>query len=239
MAYEKWCREVEEVKRKHEEVRKITKKRRSKTLRLLMQEKKKLKGELRAEYKIETRAKLEELKAQVLEEEKNTYFRKLKKNCEEMRKNGKFSSAGFWKVKKKMERKKSEGQHAVRNMKGELVTSNEEILRAYEKYYEDLLTKTNEKTKLEENKETVQKVEEKFNKIMKKASEQEPIDVEREVIEKVVTGLKKKKARDVEGWNNEMMIYGGEEMILSLLSMINMVMRRYDLPNQWLHMIMK
>ena len=239
VVYEKWCQEIEEVKKKHEEVRKITKKRRSKTLRLLMQEKKKLKCELKAEYKVEIRTKLEELKAQVLEEEKNTYFRKLKKNCEEMRKNGKFSSAGFWKVKKKMESKKSESQHAVRNMKGELVTSNEEILRAYEKYYEDLLTKTNERTKLEENKEIVQKVEDKFNKIMKKASEQEPIQVDRDVIEKVVTGLKKKKARDVEGWNNEMMIHGGEEMILSLMGMVNMVMRKYEIPNQWFYMFIK
>ena len=52
----------------------------------------------------EAKAKLEELKMNVIEEEQETYYRKLRKNCEEIRKGGKFNSAGFWKVKRKMER---------------------------------------------------------------------------------------------------------------------------------------
>ena len=197
--YMKWCKEVEEIKAKHEEIRKISTKRRSKTMRLLMQEKKKVKERLRAGAKEEDMVRLKELKEQMLDERQQAYFRKLKKNCEEIRKDGKFNSAGFWKVKKRMERRKDEGQHAVRNKKGELVTSNEEILKAYEEHYEDLLTKTNRKTKMEENKDAVTKVNTKFDKIMQAAYEQEPITITEETMERIVNGLKKRKARDNEG----------------------------------------
>ena len=105
-AYENWCKKIGEIRTKYEVVRKITRKRRSKTLRLLMQQKKILKEQLQINHTAENKAKLEELKLKVIEEEQETYYRKLRKNCEEMRKGGKFSCAGFWKVKKKMERRK-------------------------------------------------------------------------------------------------------------------------------------
>lgn len=238
-AYEQWCKEIAEVKAKYEEVRKITKKRRSKTMRLLMDQKKIVKNQLNTNYTAETKAKLEELKAKVIEEEQEAYYRKLRKNCEEIRKEGKFSSAGFWKVKRKMERRKAVSQHAVRNKNGELVTSNQEILKAYEEHYKNLLTKTNERTKLEENRQTVEKVEKKFAEIMTRAAEQDPLEISEEVVERKVKGLKKRKARDNEGWNNEMIIYGGKEMVKSVTKMANTVMCKYEIPTPWLHMIIK
>ena len=45
--YKKWCAEVEEVKTKHEVIRKTTTKRRSKTMRLLIQEKKRVKDQMK------------------------------------------------------------------------------------------------------------------------------------------------------------------------------------------------
>ena len=104
---------------------------------------------------------------------------------------------------------------------------------------EDLLTKTNDRTKLEENRETVEKVEKKFEEIMKRAAEQDPITISEETVERTVQGLKKRKARDNEGWNNEMMINGGKEMIKSLTKMVNIVMCKYEVPIPWLHMIIK
>ena len=198
-----------------------------------------MKDQLQANATPEAKAKFEELKLKVIEEEQEAYYRKLRKNCDEIRKDGKFSSAGFWKVKRKMERRKAEAQHAVKNLSGELVTSNQEILKAYEEYYRDLLTKTNERTKLEENKVTVNKVEEKFTEIMQKAMEQDPLEISEEVVEKIVSGLKKRKAHDMEGWNNEMIINGGKEMITSLAKMVNTVMGKYEVPMPWLYMMIK
>ena len=69
----------------------------------------------------------------------DTYYRRLKKTCDEIKKNGRFNSSGFWKVKKRMERKKTEAMHAVMNKEGKLVTNQEEILEAYADYYKELL----------------------------------------------------------------------------------------------------
>ena len=128
--YRNWCKEVDEVKSKHEQMRKITKKRRSKTMRLLMNEKKDIKKKMRENKTEENTARLQELKKEMKAEEEDTYYRRLKKNCDEIKKNGRFNSAGFWKVKKRMERKKDEGNHAVLNKEGKMVTTNEEILKA-------------------------------------------------------------------------------------------------------------
>ena len=66
-AYENWCKKIGEIKTKYEVVRKITRKRRSKTLRLLMQQKKILKEQLQINHTAENKAKLEELKLKVIE----------------------------------------------------------------------------------------------------------------------------------------------------------------------------
>ena len=124
--YEKWCKEVEKVKKKHEQEREIKKKRSSKTSRKLMKEKKEVKRKLR-EGDEKAKEKLDTLKEQILNEENEGYYRRLKKTSEEISQNGKLNSGGFWKVKKRMERKKEEMPHAVRNKEGKLVTEHEEI----------------------------------------------------------------------------------------------------------------
>ena len=123
-AYNKWWTEVEEAKTKNEQIRKLTKKRRSKTMRLLMKEK-----SLRLKASEREMLKLNELKEQMLNEEHESYYRKLMKTCEELSKNG---SGNFLKVKKRIERKKAEGVHAVRNKDGKLVTDNDGILTCYQ-----------------------------------------------------------------------------------------------------------
>ena len=237
--YKKWCAEVEEVKTKHEVIRKTTTKRRSKTMRLLIQEKKRVKDQMKINGQEKDMEQLKRLKEQMMEEEKETYWRKLQKNCEEIRKNGKFDSGGFWKVKKRMECKKDEAAHAVKNLKGELVTTTEEIKEAYADYFEDLLTKTNKRTELVENKDVVQRVQVKFNEIMEKARKQKPSVIGEDLMEEVVNGLKKKKAKDNEGWKNEMIIDGGKEMVASLTKMTNTVMEQYEIPEPWEHMTIK
>ena len=218
----------------------MTKKRKTKTMRLLMKEKKELKGNMRKEGNNATKMeKLQTLKKRILDEDAENYYRRLQKTCNDITKDGKFNSGKFWEVKKKMDRKKEDKPHAVRNNKGELVTENGEILNAYKDYFEDLLTITNKKTKLEENKETVEKVEKEFNEIVERGRMQEPIKTSTELVEAVVKGLKKKKARDIYGWNNEMLKDGGIEMIESLRKMADAVQMKCETPNPWNYMIIK
>ena len=134
-----------------------------------MKEKKELKRKLNeTENGLE---KLNELKEKVQMEEHESYYRKLKKNCEEISKDGKFNSGGFWRLKKKMNRRK-ETVHAVEDSEGNLITDHKGIIDRYGEYFEDLLTTTNKKTKLPENQEVVHEVEKKFQMMMEEAAKQ-------------------------------------------------------------------
>ena len=183
--------------------------------------------------------RLNKIKEEVIQEENERNYRRLKKVCEEIKKNGKIDGGSFWEVKKKLERRKEENMCAVKNMKGKLVTTKEEICDAYKEYYEDLLTVTSKRTKTDENKELMRKVETKFNKIMEKGEKQQPLQITRNDIENTVKKLKRKKAKDSKGWNNEMVIEGGEEMIKSLEMMMQRTLNEEVTPAQWNEMIIK
>ena len=236
--YDEWEKLVIETRKDNETIRKTNSKRKSKTMRLLMKEKKKLKEEMKTEEGEKDMTYLNELKEKIITEEQESYYRKLKKNCEEIRKDGKFNSGGFWKLKKRMNRKK-EGIHAIEDKDGKLLTENNEIINRYGEYYEELLTTTNKKTKLPENQETVRKVEEKFEKMMAEARKQPAKKTEEGLVEKVVKGIKTGKARDSKDWNNEMIKDGGPEMKLSIQKMADTVKERYEVPNQWNSMMVR
>ena len=61
---------------------------------------------------------------------------------------------------------------------------------------------------------------------------QEPIQIEGGDIEKVIKTLKRKKAGDQEGWINEMIIEGGEEMVKSLRILFNRIVKEIKLLQQ-------
>ena len=71
--YEKWERKVMEIRKKNETTRKITDKRVSKSMRLLLKEKKNIKRELAEEKTEEKMEKLNRKKEQVLREEEESY----------------------------------------------------------------------------------------------------------------------------------------------------------------------
>ena len=69
---------------------------------------------------------------------------------------------------------------------------------------------TEEEKRIENNRE------EGMEKIRLKAKEQEPVKLRKELIREVVKRLKGRKAADCEGWSNELIIEGREEIIQSL-----------------------
>ena len=63
--------------------------------------------------------------------------------------------------------------------------------------------------------------------------------VKKREIRKVIAKLKKKKAKDIDGWRNEFMIEGGEEMVESLQKVINIAYKKLNPPRKWDDMIIK
>ena len=49
----------------------------------------------------------------------------------------------------------------------------------------------------------------------------------------IVSKLKTKKSGDRSGWNNEMIKWGGKEMIKSLTNIFNIVLKTQKIPREW------
>ena len=82
-------------------------------------------------------------------------------------------------------------------------------------------------------------IEDLFQKVMILAEKQEITYTTTEEIEEGIDKLKKKKCRDGSGWNNEMIINGGQEMLLSLQKIFNKLEEERLVPGQWNEVIVK
>ena len=78
-----------------------------------------------------------------------------------------------------------------------------------------------------------------FDRIVNIANNKETIFTTREEIGKAISQLKRKKCKDRTGWNNEMILDTGDDMIDSLLAMINKMEEERISPQQWSEMKIK
>ena len=54
-----------------------------------------------------------------------------------------------------------------------------------------------------------------------------------EEIQAAVKEMKRKKCKDKTGWNNEIVLETGEEMLECLLALINKMEEKREVPNDW------
>ena len=143
----------------------------------------------------------------------------------------------FWEVRKKLEPKKEEKLSTIKNKDGKLIKYQKDMVEEYKSFYNTLFKKTNTSTM------TGKKEEEKIKKQMKtvreNAAKQKPMRITKTDIQTAVKKLKKKKATDVEGWKNEMVMEGGEEMKESIRRMFNQICEKNEKPERWERMKMK
>ena len=133
------------------------------------------------------------------------------KTVESVKQDGGVDSNTFWEVRKRIMGKKSEEKHAIRDENGEIKTDEIEIKTVYERYFCKLL---GEKSRCEgkQGKETEEMVERIINSMETVAKCRKSKPVDGEVVKQVIGKLKKRKSSDREGWRNEMIQMGGEEM---------------------------
>ena len=91
------------------------------------------------------------------------------KTVESIKQDGGVDSNAFWKVRKKILGKKTEGKHAIKDEDGEIQTEEREIKTVYERYFSKLL---GEKSRCEgeQGKETEEMVERMINSMEMMAS---------------------------------------------------------------------
>lgn len=121
--------------------------------------------------------------------------------------------------------------------KGEKQEDKEKILEIFKKYYEELYSKAEPET--EEEKRNEERINNKLERIIEEGRKQKPIIYTWEEVKKITTKLKRKKAKDSRGWNNEMIIEGGEEMVKSITTMCNRIAEENVIPREWEDMVVK
>ena len=150
-----------------------------------------------------------------------------KKIIEEISKHGGIKNGGFWNVRKKLEPKKIEPVCTIKNSEGKMIKEENEIKREYQNFYQNLLKVKKTESSIEE------KVEKVVDQIIKLGERDKVKIIDEEEMDKVIKELKLGKASDIQGWCNEMLKWGGEDMKKSLRSMLNEVLKTKCIPTEW------
>ena len=107
----------------------------------------------------------------------------------------------------------------------------------YKEYYKKLLTPRKPVDDEETRNEAV--IDQAIKNLQMISKQTAPRETSKnEIIEEIKT-LKLKKAKDSTGWQNEQLVYGGEEMALSLQKIFTMVDFQKQIPESWEHMWIK
>ena len=201
-----------------------TKKKKNKTTQRLMKVKRHLK---RNKTSALSKTKRKFLNKHFYEEKCQKYAKEITRAVEELRRDGGgLKEESFWEFKRKLNGSKKEITTSMEDENGKMITEKEGI----KKVYKDIYRKLFENPKEIEDEERV-KIQ--MEEIERKAKEQSPMEITSSTIKAVIKKLKKKKAGDLEGWTNEMIIEGGDEMIKSLEILFKMIHQTTKIPTQW------
>ena len=174
----------------------------------------------------------------IMNEQKQQRASKIVATVDRLRKDGGgFSETTFWEFKRSLEKKKVEPVSAMRNEEGERKESKAEIIEIYERFYTKMFEKKVACSEDERNNES--RINRKLEEITTEAKEQLPLKISQEKIRKQISKLKNKKAKDSDGWKNEMIKYGGEEMMVSIWKMTRKILNENEVPAQWERMTIK
>ena len=138
---------------------------------------------------------------------------------------------------KKIKGRKTEIATALRNEKGELVEEPEELLEIYKHFYLELLAGKPMETA---HGQEIENLVNKFVEVLERRAKQEGIEpFTKEEYEAVKKEIKNGKAPDIEGWRYELVKNAGPDLENSILFMINDLLTNFQVPLEWLEMVIK
>ena len=173
-----------------------------------------------------------------IEKEKKIQFRKkIGKVVDKLRSSRGINGPDMWEVMKQLKRRNNTPPSAIKNKKGEILEEPDKIKERYLEHFVELLQPPDATTDQGRNQEELINLV--FEQIMEMA-EKEPtmLTTESEIAE-AKKELKRKKCKDGNGWNNEILLDGGEEMDKSLLKLFNRIEVDRKLPDDWKEVIIK
>ena len=237
--YGEWKQEINKMVEKHST--KVRKHNKRKNIKELIKAKRNLRMESKEatkeeRYKIVTKIKI--IDEEIKKEDQKQFLGKIEKVVTRLKGKNGINIPNMWEVVKQIKGRKEEPQTAIKSKDGKVTIEDpEEIKDRYLEHFSDILQNKQATTDKEKKQEEL--INMVFEEIMNTAREMETLLTTREEICVAIDELKRKKCKDRTGWNNEIVLETGEDMIDSLLAMMNrMEMERWT-PKQWSEMKVK
>ena len=236
--YRRWKEEVTKIVEDNKSIVKSFNPR--KTIRILIKRKKMLKKKAKKSNKNDRAkvvAQIKEVEKEITQERNEQFRNKINKVVAKLQSSNGINGPNMWEVLKKVKRKKEEPAVAIKSKEGKILEEPEDIKTRYLEHFGDLLKQPEPNNEEERRQEEI--VECTFKKVLAEAEEKETIFTTLEEVQDAMKFLKKKKSKDGSGWNNEVIMNGGEEMVKSLHKIFNKMEKERVVPEQWNQVIIK
>ena len=216
----------------------VKKKNPRKSIRILIKAKKEIKKKIKMKRenlskadKFRMIARMKMLDNEIKEESFRQNKQKLDKVVSRLRGRNGVNIPSMWDIVKRIKRKNEEPPTAIKSKEGEIIEDPEKIRERYLEHFGDILKNVPAETEAEKAQEDF--IEEAFSRIMSLSKNKETRLTTMEEIQAAVKEMKRKKCKDKTGWNNEIVLETGEEMLECLLALINKMEERREVPKDW------
>ena len=236
VGYENWKRKVEEIKERNSTT--VKQRNPRKKIKELVRTKRRLK-ELAKKSSSRTNC-IQKIKMvnEKIEEERGMQFKnKIDKVVERLRSKHGINGPNMWKVVQSVKRKKDEPATAIKDKEGNILEEPEKIKERYLEHFSEILKPVEAVSEEEKLQEELINIA--FKNIMEKAKQQSTYLTKDEEVEIAVKELKRKKCKDAGGWVNELLIFGGDEMLKSLRILFNRMETERKTPKEWSEVMIK
>ena len=240
-SYSLWSNKVMEITDRHS-TQKKSKKKESKTNRLLIRSKHRVTKQLKQKYIHKHTLNILKKRKQLIQEHidnerRQESKRRVEATVKSVKENGGVDSATFWEVKKRLMRTTTNEIAAIMDEDGVKQEGEAEIKEVYKRYFSKLLATKPAVT--EEEKRWEKSVEGTIGKMENICKHSPAQSASTEMIKEVVKKLDVKKAKDTQNWSNEMVVRGGNEMIKSLKRIFDTIDNTMEVPADWNRMAIR
>ena len=236
--YSEWKKEIDGIIERNSTLPKKRNKR--KDLKMLIKAKRNLKREAKLasteeRYRIIGRIKM--VDKAIKKEDQKQHKNKIEKVVNKLKSKNGLNIPNMWEIVKKMRKKKEEPRTAVKSKEGVILEEPEQIKARYLEHFSEILK--NKPAITDKQKKQEKMIDIAFERIITMANNKETVLTTREELVTAVNQLKRKKCKDKTGWNNEIILETGEDMLDSLLLMMNKMEKERWTPEQWSEMKIK
>ena len=236
--YKRWQEKVGEISKECFVCEKRKRKPRNMLIRKLMAERRWLRAKLKERGTVGEKNNIihhcKKIDKKIISEREKVIGKNVIDEVEKISRSGGINSGAFWEFKKKMDPKKKEKPHAMKDKDGKIKITKEEIKDEFKKFYSDLFQQAEivDKTSKE-----MLEIKMKSLEILAKTKIHQVKEITREEVAVSIKRLKNKRTPDRQGISNVMVKSGGSDLVNSTTMIFNEISKQQEAPSEWVDMM--